>query len=85
MLAKIKSGNETFIVTCDAPFDAAAGNMPLRAKTYPTKIDKNLIFEFINDHIHKTNAWCDIRFNERHYARKDQKACRRHGVVISVV
>ena len=42
MLAKTKAGREMFIVTWEAPRDAAGGNKSLRARKYPKKMVKNL-------------------------------------------
>ena len=40
--AKRSAGRATFIETCDAPRDAAGGNMPSMARTYPAMIVINL-------------------------------------------
>lgn len=47
MLAKIKHGREIFMVTWEAPREAAAGNIPLHAMTQPKKIVINLDYEGI--------------------------------------
>lgn len=39
---KIRAGRATFIVTCDAPLDAAGGKRPFLARMYPNRIVKNL-------------------------------------------
>ena len=42
IFAKTSNGRDMFIVTCDAPFEAAGGNNPLRARIYPQRIDRYL-------------------------------------------
>lgn len=59
ILAKINNGSETFIVTWDAPLDAAGGKRPFLAKTYPTRIERNLN-EFVNDHIRDVPSDDDV-------------------------
>ena len=42
MLANTSAGSEMFIVTWDAPREAAGGNKSLRARKYPQKMVKYL-------------------------------------------
>ena len=42
MLAKMSAGSATFMVTIDAPREAAGGNMSILTRTYPHMIAANL-------------------------------------------
>ena len=41
-LAKMSAGRAMFMVTCDAPREAAFGNRSIFARTYPAMIVRNL-------------------------------------------
>lgn len=70
----IRAGSATFIVTCDAPLDAAGGNRPFLARMYPARIVKNLA-RYVNTQL---QPFCtalrlnDSHFDQGHNARIDE-------------